>query len=158
MADSPVAAEALTKREPEAPAHDPIVSRSTSGLILISALLLTFSLVWALYDEAFGQRPWKSMQRQFVARYTRYLDTIKPQSAEGENEVRQSSEYQALEEEAKAAEDKIKPDVQQIDADVKKVQAKLDAVTDPFQNQRGRLTVINYNIETSKGSSKDKYR
>ncbi|HKE58574.1 MAG TPA: c-type cytochrome, partial [Pyrinomonadaceae bacterium] len=34
----------------------------------------------------------------------------------------------------------------------------LDAVTDPFQNQRGRLTVINYNIETATGSAKDRYR
>lgn len=158
MADSPVVAEALTKREPELPAHDPVVSRSTSGLILVSALLLTASLVWALYDEAYGQRPWKTIQRQFVARYTRYLDTIKPESARGEAEVRESSEYQALEEEAKAAEDKVKPDVQQIDAEVKKVQAKLDAVTEPFQNQRGRLTVINYYVETATGGGKEKYR
>lgn len=158
MADSPVAAEALTKREPELPAHDPIVSRSTSGLVLLFSLLLTISLVWALYDEAYGQRPWKSIQKEFVARYTRYLDTIKPKSAEGETAVRESAEYQKLEEDAKAAEDKVKPDIQEIDAEVKKIQAKLDAVTDPFQNQRGRLTVIYYNVETATGSSKEKYR
>ena len=34
----------------------------------------------------------------------------------------------------------------------------LDAITDPFQNQRGRLTVINYNVETAEGSAKDTYR
>ncbi|HXD32475.1 MAG TPA: c-type cytochrome [Pyrinomonadaceae bacterium] len=158
MADSPVVAEALTKREPEPPAHDPIVSRSTSGLILVSSLLLTISLVWALYDEAYGQRPWKTIQRQWVARYSRYLDTIKPKSAEGETEVRESAEYQKLEEDAKEAEDKVKPEIQEIDKTVKKVQSQLDAVTEPFQNQRGRLTVIYYNVETASGGSKDKYR
>jgi mono/diheme cytochrome c family protein len=158
LADSPVVAEALTKREPELPAHDPIVSRSTSGLVLICALLLTGSLVWALYDEAYGQRPWKTIQREFVARYTRYLDTIKPESAKGEVEVRESAEYQALDEEAKAAEEKVLPEVRELDTEVKKIDAKLNAITDPFQNQRGRLTVITYNVETATGSSKEKYR
>src|SRR5204862_1985740 len=116
------------------------------------------SLVWALYDEAYGQRPWKKIQREFVARYTRYLDSIKSQSAKGEAEVRDSPEYQALDADAKAAADKVKPDIAQIDTEVAKVQAKLDAVTDPFQNQRGRLTVINYNLETASESSKAKYR
>ena len=61
--------ESLAKREPELPQQDPIVSRSTSGWMLVCALLMTISIAWALYDEAFGQRPWKSMQREFVSRY-----------------------------------------------------------------------------------------
>ena len=157
MADSP-GTESLVKREPEVPAHDPIVSRSTSGLMLLSALLLTLTLVWALYDEAYGQRPWKGIQRQFVARYTRYLDSIKPKSAEGETAVKESPEYQALDAEAKAADEKVQPDIKQIDVEVRKVQDRLDAVTEPFQNQRGRLTVINYNVETASERSKNKYR
>ena len=80
MADSPEASESLVKKEPEVPAHDPIVSRSTSGMMLLCALLLTGSLVWALWDEAFGQRPWKGIQQEFVSRYTRYLRSIKPQA------------------------------------------------------------------------------
>ncbi len=159
MADSPVSGESLATREPEAPARDPITSRSTSGLMLISALLLTLSLVWALYDEAIGQRPWKGTQQEFVARYTRYLNSIKTRSAESETEIRESPEYQKLEADAKEAREKVQPDIDEIDADVKHVQAKLDAVTEPFQNQRGRLTVINYNVETAaNGRSKDEYR
>ena len=35
----------------------------------------------------------------------------------------------------------------------------LDAVTEPFQNQRGKLTIINYNAEiASPGKAKDGYR
>jgi hypothetical protein len=111
--------------------------------MLVSALLMTISIAWALYDEAFGQRPWKGMQREFVARYTRYLDSIKANAGKSEAEIKESPEYTQLNDEANAALAEIKPQSDQIDAQVRKVQAKLDAVTEPFQNQRGRLTVIN---------------
>ena len=66
MADATEATESLVKKDAEVPARDardPIVSRSTSGIMLICALLLTASLAWSLYDEAFGQRPWKGMHQ-----------------------------------------------------------------------------------------------
>jgi cytochrome c551/c552 len=126
--------------------------------MLVCALLMTASLAWALYDETLGQRPWKRIQKEFVARYSRYLDSIKGQSGKTEAEIKETSEYQQLDEEAKAALEQVKSDVDQINAEVNKIKPKLDAVTDPFQNQRGRLTVINYNIETAKDSAKDRYR
>ncbi len=159
MADSPKATESLIKREPEElPVHDPIVSRSTSAIMLISALLLTLSLAWALWDEAFGQRPWKGIQQEFVSRYTRYLQSIKPRAGQTEAEVKESPEYQALDEEAKAALEQVKPEISDIDQKVNHIEEQLAAVTEPFQDQRGQLTVINYNIETAKGSAKEKYR
>lgn len=158
MADVSEAAESLVRKEPETPLHDPIVSRSTSGIMLICALLMTVSLAWALYDEAVGQRPWKGIQREFVSRYTRYLKSIKSQAGKTEAEVKESSDFQVLDDEAKASLDQVKPQIAEIDSKVKEIQAQLNAVTDPFQNQRGRLTVINYNVEISSGSAKDKYR
>ncbi len=158
MADSPAPGESLVKKEADLPANDPIVSSSTSGWMLMSALLLTISIAWALYDEAFGQRPWKGMQKEFVSRYTSYLDRIKGNAGKTEAELKESPEYQQLDAEANAARTEVDPEIKQIDAEVAVIQKKLDAVTDPFQNQRGRLTVINYNIETSNGSAKDRYR
>jgi cytochrome c2 len=158
VADSPEATESLVKKEPVVPANDPIVSRSTSGIMLICALLLTLSLAWALYDEALGQRPWKGIQKEFVSRYTRYLKSIKPQAGKTENELKESAEYQELDAAAKAALDQVRPETTEIDHKVAHIQKQLDAVTDPFQNQRGRLTVIGYNIETAHGSAKEKYR
>ncbi|MFN2511628.1 MAG: c-type cytochrome [Pyrinomonadaceae bacterium] len=158
MANSPEISESLVKKEPEIPEHDPIVSRSTSGMLLLSALLLTGSLVWALWDETFGQRPWRGIQQEFVSRYTRYLRSIKPQAGKSEAEVKESAEYQTLDAEATAALEQVKPESTEIDRKVAQIQKQLDAVTDPFQNQRGRLTVINYNVETAKGSAKEKYR
>ncbi|HEX2268247.1 MAG TPA: hypothetical protein VHH35_01860, partial [Pyrinomonadaceae bacterium] len=94
MADSPAPGESLVRRdEPELPDRDPIVSRSTSGWMLVSALLMTISIAWALYDEAFGQRPWKSMQREFVSRYTRFLDSVKAKAGRSEAEIKESPEY-----------------------------------------------------------------
>ena len=92
MADSPGPGESLVKRDQDLPAEDPIVGRSTSGWMLVSALLLTISIAWALYDEAFGQRPWKGMQQEFVARYTRYLDSIKGNAEKSEAEIKESPE------------------------------------------------------------------
>jgi cytochrome c2 len=158
VADSPTPGESLVKKEPDLPAEDPIVSRSSSGWMLISALLLTISVVWALYDEAFWQRPWKGMQKEFVSRYTRYLDSIKADAGKSEAEIKESPEYKQLEDDEKAAREEVKPQIDEIDAAVTLAQRKLDAVTDPFQNQRGRLTVINYNIETSRDSAKERYR
>ncbi|HEU4432095.1 MAG TPA: hypothetical protein VFR51_01780, partial [Pyrinomonadaceae bacterium] len=158
MVDSPAPGESLIKREAELPAQDPIVTRSTSGWMLVCALLMTASIAWALYDEAFGQRPWKSMQREFVSRYTRYLDSIKANAGKSESDIKTSPEYIKLDDEATAAAKEVEPEIKEIDAQVKLAQAKLDAITDTFQNQRGRLTVINYNVETSTGAAKERYK
>jgi cytochrome c2 len=158
VADSTEATESLVKKGPEVPAEDPIVSRSTSGIMLVCALLLTGSLAWSLYDEAFGQRPWKGMQKQFVSRYTKYLQSIKSQAGKTEAEVKESPEYQELDAQTQTAEEQVKPQIAEIDQKVKHIQDELNAVTEPFQNQRGKLTVINYNVEMASESGKAKYR
>ena len=156
MADSPDA-ESIVKKEPEAPLRDPITSRSTSGILLICALLLTGVLAWALFDEAYGQRPWKEMQQEFVKRENRLLRRLK-KSSQSEQEVRESEEYKRLAEEAEAAKQQTDPRRQEIDKEVALVQSQLDAVTDGYQNQRGQITVINYRVETADQSDKDSWR
>jgi len=150
--------ESLVKKDAEVPERDPIVSRSTSGIMLVCALLMTATLAWSLYDEAFGQRPWKGIQQQFVSRYTKYLKSIKTQAGKTEAEVKEDPEYQQLDADAQAALEKVKPDIAEIDRKVGQTQRELDAVTEPFQNQRGKLTVINYNVEIAASGAKDKYR
>ena len=76
MAETPEPSESLVKKEAE-PQRDPIVSRSTSAILLVCTLLLIGSAGWALYDEGFGQRPWRGMQKEFVTRYTAYLKSIR---------------------------------------------------------------------------------
>src|SRR2546425_6400760 len=113
---------------------------------------------WALYDEGFGQRPWRGMQQEFVKRYTAYLKSIRKDAGKSEADVKETPEYQQLDEAAKAALDKVKDDIAERDRHVAQIQAKLDAVTEPFQNQRGRIVVITYKLETSaKGSFWERY-
>jgi hypothetical protein len=69
--------EQLEKRAPDAPEPDPIADRSMSGALLISSLLLMVTLIWSLYDEVVGQRPWKGYQKDFAAKYGDYLETAK---------------------------------------------------------------------------------
>src|SRR5216684_5182706 len=140
--------ESLVKKEAE-PQRDPIVSTSTSAIILVCMLLLIGVSAWALYDEAYGQRPWKGVQREFVKRYTTYLKSIRKDAGKSEAEVRETPEYQQLDADSKAADEKVRERRKEIDDQVAKVQAKLDAVTDPFQNQRGRIVVITYKLETA---------
>jgi mono/diheme cytochrome c family protein len=123
--------------------------------MLISALLLIGTLAWALYDEAYGQRPWKRAQQQFTERYTRYLKSIQGKAGQTEKEVMESAEYQQLDEEAKAADELIKPRQKEIEKQLKAIEEKVAAITDPFQNARGQITVINYQIETA-GSESNK--
>src|SRR6266576_2501071 len=108
---------------------------------------------WALYDEGFGQRPWRPIQQEFVRRYTAYLKSVRKTARDSEEEVKQTPEYQQLDEETKAASDKVKADVAERDKKVSAIQAKLDAVTDPFQNQRGRIVVITFKLETARPGS-----
>jgi cytochrome c551/c552 len=148
VADSPEPIESLVRKEAE-PQRDPIVGTSTSAILLVCTLLLIASAGWALYDEAYGQRPWRGMQREFVKRYTAYLKSIRKNAGQSEAEVKDTPEYQKLDEDAKAALDKVKADIAEKDRQVAEIQAKLDAVTEPFQNQRGRIVVITYKLETA---------
>src|SRR5712691_11050719 len=140
--------ESLAKKEAEAQ-RDPIVRTSTSAIILVCTLLLIAVSAWALYDEAYGQRPWKGVQREFVKRYTAYLKSIRKDADKSEAEVKDTPEYQQLDADAKAADERVRDRRKEIEDQYAKVQAKLDAVTDPFQNQRGRIVVITYKLETA---------
>ena len=152
MQESQEPIESLVKKEAE-PQRDPIVSRSTSAIIFVCVLLLMLSTGWALYDEGFGQRPWKPMQQEFVKRYTAYLRSVRKTARDSEDEVKQTPEYQQLDEAAKAAADKVKDEIATRDKQVAAIQAKLDAVTEPFQNQRGRIVVITFKLETARKGS-----
>ncbi|MCA1817054.1 MAG: c-type cytochrome, partial [Acidobacteria bacterium] len=160
MAETP---DKLVKREPEAPAADPIVSRSTSGVLLICALLLMASLGWALYDEVYGLRPWKGYQREFVTRYNRYLNRLKRQKSKSEEqgtekEVKQRPEYQQLAQAASDARAAVDPQLKEIDHQIGFIDKQLDAITENYQDKRGRITVANYRVETAKPSAKDSLR
>jgi cytochrome c2 len=147
----------LVVRGADEPARDPIVSRSTSGIMLVCALLLMAVVGWSLYDEVYGQRGWKGLQREFVTRETRLLNRLRRQGNTTEKEVVQSEEYKQLEAEEQAAKAAAEPRRREIDSQVKFIDQRLAAITEPFQDKRGHLTVANYRAETAHGSGRKKY-
>jgi cytochrome c2 len=121
--------------------------------MLVCALLLSLVLGWALYDEIYGLRPWKSIQREFVERENAFLTRTQKRAKRSEKEIKSTPEYQQLADEAKAASDKVAPIVKDKDAQVKQIEAQLQAITNPFQAKRGEITLDNYRIETARNSS-----
>ncbi|HEX8187253.1 MAG TPA: c-type cytochrome [Pyrinomonadaceae bacterium] len=157
MAETPDT-DKLVRRDPDAPAPDPIVSRSTSAILLVSALLLTVVLAWSLYDEVYGMRPWKSYQQSFVKRYDRYLRRMEKRGFKSEKEVRESPEYQRLDAEAKAARAQTAQKQGEIDRRVAAIDDQLGAISDDFQDRRGRITVASYNVEQAAGGRRESLR
>src|SRR5437764_9956350 len=113
---------------------------------------------WSLYDEVYGLRPWKDMQREFVARETRYLRRLKKQGNATEKEVRASAEYQQLKSDADAAKQAAQPAYDEKAQQIRLIDQQLATISDPFQDKRGHLTVANYRAETAHNKSdKSKY-
>ena len=77
-----------------------------------------FSLVWGLYDEMYGIRPWKGYQAKFEKLYGRYLNSAKLGEAELEKQIKASPEYQRLTREMLAAEKAAMPEASAIDKQV----------------------------------------
>lgn len=136
---------------------DPVVGKSLSGPLLIWSLLLVASLVWAMYDEVLGLRPWKDYQGRFVKLYSAYLRSLKPQQAAAEKVVRESPEFKKLTAEIRAAESAAVPRLRQIEEQAKLVDLRLAVLSDVFQTARGEITAITYEMETA-GSPASKSR
>jgi cytochrome c551/c552 len=158
VAETPDTGKLVKKEAGDAPAPDPITSVSTSGIMLVCALLLTGVTVWALYDEVYGMRPWKSYQQSYVKRFDRYLSRLQKRGFKSQDEVKASADYQRLDQEAKAAREQAKPKQAEIDRKVALIDKQLAAISDQFQDRRGHITVAAYKVETSAEKDKAKLR
>jgi cytochrome c2 len=155
MADT-TQSEQLEKRASESPELDPIADRSMSGALLISSLLLVVTLVWSLYDEVVGQRPWKSYQKNFVDSYSSYLDVAKGRQRNLEQAVKNSPDYQDLDQAFKDAAASAKERTDPIDVQVKKIDTRISEVTPPFQDARSWIVAKTYQLEVTESESSKK--
>jgi hypothetical protein len=64
--------------------------------LLVASILLLASLVWALYDEFYGLRPWKGYQEYFTTVYAKYLEKAVATQSAKEEQGTQSPEFQRL--------------------------------------------------------------
>src|ERR1044071_4655984 len=136
MADN-TQSEQIEKRAPDAPEPDPIADRSLSVPLLISSLLLILTLIWSLYDEVLGQRPWKQYQKDFVSLYSDYLEgEARPKQIADEKQVKESPEYIELNQKVRQAEEMTKARRDEITAQISRIDRQISDITPPFQDTR----------------------
>lgn len=144
MADKPI------------PKDDPIVSKSYAGYYAVAIAILMATLFWALWDEAFGQRPWKAYQEKWKERYSAFLKTAKSTSANSEREIENSPEYRQLEQAYQQAYQTAGPRRDEIEKSLSELNGKLLAVQSVFTDRRAYVNALTYNIETATSPSSKK--
>jgi cytochrome c1 len=133
---------------------DPVVHSSLSRPLFIWSALLVLSLAWGLWDEVYGTRPWKSYQAKFQKAYSKYLTSAKTGAVEVEKQIRGSAEYRKLDTDMQAAEKAAMPAASAIDKEVNEdLVPKILALNEPFQEVRGHIGALTYQIEVAHSES-----
>jgi mono/diheme cytochrome c family protein len=137
----------------ETPAPDPIADHSMSGPLLIAAIIMIGTLVWALYDEIWGQRPWKNYQAEFVDTYTAHLNKIKKNQASEETKLKENPDYQSLNAAYEDAKKSTADEVKDLSKQISLINQKLSDITERFQDTRAWIASKTYLIETASTES-----
>ena len=135
------------------PEHDPITGKSYAIHYVIATIILIATLFWALYDEAWGQRPWKAFQDQWKTRYSAFLDKATSSSAKSEQSVEQDPQYIALKQDYQKAYQDSKVQADQARRKLDDAGARLLAVQSVFTDRRAYVNALTYELETSDSRS-----
>ena len=131
------------------PEQDPITGKSYAIHYLIATVILVGTLFWALYDEAWGQRPWKAFQDAWKDRYSAFLNTAKSSSAKSEQSVEQDPQYVALKQDYEKAYQDSKAQSEEARKKLDDASARLLAVQSVFTDRRAYVNALTYELETS---------
>ncbi len=135
------------------PEQDPITGKSYAIHYLIATVILIGTLFWALYDEAWGQRPWKAFQDQWKDRYSAFLNTAKSTSTKSEQSVEQDPQYITLKQDYEKAYQNSKPQADEARKKLDDASARLLAVQSVFTDRRAYVNALTYELETSTSAS-----
>jgi cytochrome c551/c552 len=138
------------------PEQDPITSKSYAAHYLIATVILIATLFWALWDEAWGQRPWKAFQEQWKDRYSTFLNTARSSSAKSEASVEQDSQYLALKQAYEKAYQESKGSSEEARKKLDDAGARLLAVQSVFTDRRAYVNALTYEEETATSDSAKK--
>jgi len=139
--------------EKSIPEQDPVVTKSYAAHYAIAMVILMASMFWALWDEAFGQRPWKTFQQEWQKRYIALLKDTKSRSTQSEKDVARSPEYQQLEQAYKQASDAAKARRDELQKQITGLNAHIQKVQDKFTDRRARINALTYELETEASAS-----
>jgi len=135
------------------PENDPVVSKSLAPHYVISMVILMGTFFWAMWDEDFGQRPWKAFQHEWKDRYSTFLKTARSQSGDAQKEVESSPEYQRLKQDYEAASKNAAPRIKEINERLHDLSAQILAVQNVFTDRRAYVSASTYDIETETSAS-----
>ncbi len=135
------------------PEQDPITGKSYALHYVIATILLIATLFWALYDEAWGQRPWKAFQDQWKERYPAFLNTATSRSSKAEQSVEQDPQYVALKQNYEKAYQDSKAQGEEARKKLDDASARLLAVQSVFTDRRAYVNALTYEWETSTSAS-----
>ena len=140
---------------PEKPVseNDPLVNKSLAPHYVVAMVVLVGTLFWALWDEDWGQRPWKAFQHEWKERYTAFLRTARSQSSTSEKEVESSADYQALKQAYDQASQAVAPRSKEINEKLRDLSAKILAIQNVFTDRRAYVNALTYEIETDTSAS-----
>ena len=135
------------------PEQDPVVTKSYALYYVVSMVLLMATLFWALWDEAYGQRPWKAFQNEWKRRYTAVLNKTEPASDKSVKTVENNPDYQKLEEAYKQADAAARPRRDELQKHITDLSAQILAVQNVFTDKRAYANSLTYQIETETSAS-----
>jgi len=135
------------------PESDPIVSKSLAPHYFLAMVILMGTLFWALWDEDFGQRPWKKFQEEWKTRYGAFLKGARSKSSSSEKEVEGSAEYQALKQSYEKASQGAAPRLKELNAKLRDLSATILALQNVFTDRRAYVNALTYDIETETSAS-----
>src|SRR6201987_4828255 len=135
------------------PEQDPITSKSYAAHYVIATIILIITLFWALWDEAWGQRPWKAFQEQFKTRYSAFLNTARTKSQESEKGIEKDPEYAELSAAVKKASGDSAAAAKAAREKLDDANARLLAVQTVFSDRRAYVNALTYELETSESAS-----
>ena len=135
------------------PEQDPVVTKSYAMYYVVCMVILMVTLLWALWDEAVGQRPWKAYQHTWKERYTAFLKNERKKADQNSKGLENSSEYKQLEAAADQADAQAKARRDGIQKQLNVLNQKIQAVQDVFTDKRAYVNALVYKIQTDETKS-----
>ncbi len=129
--------------------RDPLDSRSLAPWFATVILLFVLSSLWALWDEAFGRRPWKRFQSEFTEIAERKLEK---DLAVLSTTLEQSQEYQEYKDklyQARKAHDES-PVRQKLANQISDIDTQLETLKKDLTSNRAQYQATVYKMEKSK--------
>jgi len=116
-------------------------------------VILMATFFWAMWDEDFGQRPWKAFQHEWKDRYSTFLKNARSQSGDAQKDVENSPDYQKLKQDYEAASQNAAPRIKEINEKLHELSTQILAVQNVFTDRRAYVNALTYSIETETSPS-----